>query len=88
MVMGDFDLIQRVLGRILTLYMLLVIVRCVGAWIELDLDYGRLKWVKRITDPPIVLARQAIGQVMGPFDWAPIAVLFVCWIVRIIVAGF
>jgi len=88
--MGDFyfGLNQRLAANVITLYMVLVIVRWVGAWIELDLEYGRLKWIKRVTDPPIDLARQAIGQVMGPFDWAPIAVLFLCWIVRILLAGF
>ena len=86
--MGEFELTQRVIASAITIYMMLVIARWVGAWIELDLEYGRLKWIRRVTDPPIDLARQAIGQVMGPFDWAPIAVLFACWVVRIILTGY
>ena len=86
--MIDPGLMARIFASAITLYMLLVVVRWAGAWLELDTQQGRLQWVGRVTDPPIELARKAIGQTMGPFDWAPIAVLFVCWIVRILIVGF
>lgn len=82
------ELAARIIASGITLYMMLVILRWMGPALEIELDTPRRAWVRRLTDPPIGLARRAIGQVMGPFDWAPVAVLFALWILRILTAGF
>jgi len=82
------ELLERIIASAITLYMLLVLLRWSAPALEVELETGRRKWIGRITDPPIELARRAIGQTMGPFDWAPIAVLLALWILRILLAGF
>lgn len=71
----------------LTLYMVLVALRWLGPYIELEFGYGRYQWVSRLTDPPIELARKIIGQTAGPFDWAPVVVMLVVWFVRVLFTG-
>jgi uncharacterized protein YggT (Ycf19 family) len=43
--------------------------------------------VARLADPPVELARKAMGQTTGPFDWAPIVVMLVLWLLRMMLTG-
>jgi YggT family protein len=74
----------RALNTLLALYMLLILIRWLGAWLELDVHSGRLRWIPMLTDPVIAPIRRILPP-MGPLDFGPIATLFVVWLVRIIV---
>ncbi|MCP4640453.1 MAG: YggT family protein [bacterium] len=76
----------RAVNSILTLYMLLVMIRWLGPWLELDLRNGRLRWIPAITDPVIAPIRGLLPAT-GPLDLGPPAVLFALWIGRTIVVG-
>lgn len=78
----------HLVGGALTFYMLLVAVRWFAPYLELDLSTGSRRWVGRATDPLIELARKALGQTMGPFDWAPIVVMLGIWLIRMVLVGF
>jgi uncharacterized protein YggT (Ycf19 family) len=78
----------HLVGGALTFYMLLVAVRWFAPYLELDLSTGSRRWVGRATDPLIELARKAMGQTMGPFDWAPIVVMLAIWLIRMVLVGF
>lgn len=80
-------LFMHLAGGALTLYMLLVALRWFGPYLELEFAHGRHRWVGRITDPPLELARKLIGQNAGPFDWAPIVVMLIVWFVRVLLIG-
>jgi len=84
---GELTIPQVVVGSLITLYMLALVLRWVGAWIELDLDAGRLRFIPRLTDPLINLMRRVLPP-MGPLDWGPVAAIMVTWIVRILLAGY
>lgn len=77
---------MHLIGGAITLYMLLIALRWFAPYLEFDLAPPSRRWMN-IADPPIELARRLIGQTAGPFDWAPIAVLLVLWIIRVILAG-
>ncbi len=77
---------MHLLGGAITLYMLLIALRWFAPFIEFDVSAPSRRWVN-LADPPIELARRLIGQTAGPFDWAPIAVLLVLWIIRVILVG-
>lgn len=72
----------RAVYSVITLYMLLILVRWLGAYLELDL-YGRLRWVRRLTDPLLDLLRRVVPP-MGPIDLSPLAALGLLWLLRII----
>lgn len=84
--LNHFVYVHTVAGA-LTFYMLLVGMRWFGGYLELDFEYGRHRWVGRVTDPLLELARRLIGQTAGPFDWAPIVVLVLVWFVRVLLTG-
>lgn len=75
------DIAQRAVYNLLTLYMLAILLRWVGAWIGLELEYGRLRFVARITDPVLCRLRKVLPAT-GPVDLSPLAALFTVWIVR------
>jgi YggT family protein len=70
----------------LTLYMMAILLRAAAPWLEIDLHGGLLRWLPRITDPLLKLARRILPD-MGPVDWSPIAAVVFIWIVRIVMTG-
>ena len=75
------DVIERAVYNLLTLYMLAVMLRWFGAWIGLEMEYGRWKVLARITDPVLSRVRKILPS-MGPVDFAPLATLFFVWVIR------
>ncbi|HOE65788.1 MAG TPA: YggT family protein [Candidatus Hydrogenedentes bacterium] len=78
-------MLPRGFFNVCTLYMLFVLLRWFGSYLEIDL-YGRFRWICRITDPAFGFARRKLPP-LGPVDFAPAAVLFAVWIVREMVAS-
>lgn len=73
-------LIRAVFG-VFTVYMLLILLRWLGGWLELDLYAGRLGWIPKLTDPLIERIRKVLPS-MGPMDFSPIAAVLLIWLVR------
>ncbi len=71
---------------ITTLYMILILLRWFGPWLEINTDAGRLAWVGRLTEPVIQRVRRLLPP-MGPLDFGPIATLFAVWLLRTIAVG-
>jgi uncharacterized protein YggT (Ycf19 family) len=71
----------------ITLYMVVVLIRWLGPWVEIDLDSTRLRPITYLTDPPIRAMRRILPD-MGPMNWAPIAVLVAAWIIRIVLVTY
>jgi len=65
----------------MTLFMLAILLRWLGTWIEFDLASSRFRWVCRITDPPIRMMRDLVPA-LGPWDAGPLLTLLLTWIVR------
>ena len=80
------DIVARGAHNLLTLYMMLIVLRWVSRWLELDLQGRRLRWICTLTDPLINALRRALPP-MGPMDFGPLAALFVVWIVRALSVG-
>lgn len=74
----------RALNAVLTIYMMLILLRWLAAWLQLDVFDRRIRWAWRLTDPLINTMRRILPP-MGPVDFAPIAALFVVFIVRFMV---
>ncbi len=78
------DLMFRTIYSGLTLYMMLILVRWLGGWLGLEVEFGRLRWIARLTDPLINALRRILPP-MGPVDFGPVAALLLVWLVRVIV---
>jgi YggT family protein len=74
----------RVIYVVLTLYMMLIIVRWLGGWLGLEVEFGRMRWVAKTTDPLINWLRKRLPH-MGPVDFGPLAALLLVWLVRVLV---
>lgn len=85
--MIDAFLFPRLIGSLLTLYMIAILLRWSAPYIEIDLQIGRLRWLPRVTDPALNLMRRVLPD-MGPVDWSPFAVLLAAWVLRRILAGY
>ncbi|MGI6460075.1 MAG: YggT family protein [Candidatus Hydrogenedentales bacterium] len=71
----------HVVFSVLTLYMMMILLRWFGPWLEVDTDAGRLAWIGRATEPLIQRVRRILPP-MGPVDFGPLAALFLVWLAR------
>lgn len=74
-------------GSLLTLYMMAILLRWVGPWLEIDMDQRRWQFLPKLVDPLVNLMRRSLPQ-MGPMDWGPIAAVMAVWIVRIVLVQY
>ena len=70
----------------ITLYMLLVLTRWLGPFLELDFYDARLRWIARGVDPLLRAVRRALPPV-GPIDAGPPVAILLLWIARTIAVG-
>jgi YggT family protein len=80
-------LLHKLVGAVLTLYMLAILLRWLGPWIDLDLHRGPARWIPKITDPLVGFIRKHLPP-LGPMDWAPLAAVVLLWIVRLFVVQY
>jgi uncharacterized protein YggT (Ycf19 family) len=79
----QFDLLifVRLAYSVFTLYMLLILLRWLGPYLELDFYSARLRWVASVVDPFVRGIRRRVPP-LGPMDAGPIIALLVVWILR------
>ena len=76
----DLMLIRGVFS-LYTLYMLAILLRWFGPYLELDTDSGKWRFIGGITDPLINTIRGFLPQ-MGPVDLGPLFTLLFIWLLR------
>jgi len=74
-------LLVRLVYAVGTLYMMAIILRWLGPWLDLDLYSRRLAWLRIITDP-LIGAIRGVLPTLGPMDFAPLIALLAVWIAR------
>jgi YggT family protein len=67
----------------LTLYMMALLLRWLGPWLELEFTGPVLGLLPKITDPLVELMKRALPP-MGPMDFSPHAAVICVYIVRLI----
>jgi len=72
---------SRIVYSACTLYMVLVLIRWASPVLQIELEVGRLAWIKKVTDPAINSMRKVFPTI-GPLDLSPVAVLFALWFAR------
>ena len=68
----------------LTLYMMALLLRWLGPWLELEFHGPVLRVLPAITDPLIGLMKRILPP-MGPMDWSPLAAVMSVFILRLII---
>ncbi|MCX6374426.1 MAG: YggT family protein, partial [Armatimonadetes bacterium] len=76
-------IVRRTLNAILTIYMMLILLRWLAPWLQLDTFDRRIRWAWRFTDPLIKFMRRILPP-MGPVDFGPVAALFIVFIIRLV----
>lgn len=78
--------IARLTYDLITLYMLLILLRWLGPWIQLDLDVGRLRYIGKMVDPLVGAVRKRLPS-LGPMDFSAIVTLLGVWLIRTLTVG-
>lgn len=89
--MPDSLFLERLVGSALTLYMLVILARWVGPWLEIDLHRGAWRWVPRLADPLVDRVRLGLARLVGPtgpVDLSPVAALMLVWFARMLYPGY
>lgn len=68
----------------LTLYMMALLLRWLGPWLELEFHGPFLRVIPWVSDPLMRLMRRLLPP-MGPMDWSPLAAVMSVFIVRLII---
>lgn len=68
----------------LTLYMMALLLRWLGPWLELEFSGPLLGVLPRITDPLFQWMKRILPP-MGPMDWSPLAAVMSVFILRLII---
>ena len=80
----QFDLIlfsARLIYSAATIYMLLILLRWLASHLQWDMGGALGRLIAYVTDPLMRFVRRTLPA-MGPFDFAPLASVFLVWIVR------
>lgn len=77
-------LIARIVYTVATLYMILVILRWFGPFLEVDLSAPRWRYLRPLVDWPLARLREVVPA-LGPWDPSPIALLLLVWVARSLV---
>jgi YggT family protein len=80
------DYVVRATYDIFTLYMLLIMLRWLGPWLQLELDVGRLRYIGQIVDPLVHAVRKRLPS-LGPMDFAPVVTVLGVWLIRSLTVG-
>jgi len=80
------EIAARAAYSICTLYMMLILLRWLGGWFGFETEFGRWRWIARVTDPLIDRLRSVLPN-LGPMDFGPIAALLLVWFARTLLVG-
>lgn len=67
----------------LTLYMMAILLRWLGPWLELEFSGPVLGLLPKATDPLVDFMKRVLPN-MGPMDFSPMAAVMCVYIVRLI----
>lgn len=67
----------------LTLYMMAILLRWLGPWLELEFTGPILGLLPKATDPLVEFMKRVLPN-MGPMDFSPMAAVMCVYIVRLI----
>ena len=77
-----------IIGALLTLYMIALLLRWLGPFIDFDLEEQRyLRWITKLTDPYIKKVKELMPG-LGLVNLGPVAAVLSIWFLRLIIVGY
>ena len=78
--------IARLTYDLISLYMLMILLRWLGPWLQLDLDVGRLRYIGKAVDPLMGAVRKRLPS-LGPMDLSAVVTVLGVWLIRTLLVG-
>lgn len=75
------EIVIRAVHSGITIVMILVLLRWLGPWIGMELEYGKFRWIRSLMDPPFKVVRETV-PIVGFIDLSPVIILFGLWFFR------
>ena len=80
-------MVGNVLQNLITVYMVLILLRALSAWLQLDMRQKLVQLLCLITDPLLSLMRRVVPPVAGKIDISPAAAILALAIVSALLRG-
>jgi YggT family protein len=77
----------NVLQTLIKVYMVLILLRAVSKWLQLDMRQKPVKLLCRITDPFLSLIRRVVPPVGGAIDVSPAIAIILLTILMALLGG-
>jgi len=80
-------MVGSVLGKLIEVYMVLILLRAFSTWLHLDTRKTAVKLLCRVTDPLLSLIRRIVPPVRGAIDISPAVAIIALAILAALLRG-
>ena len=80
-------MVGHVLQRLIQIYMVLILLRALSKWLQLDMRQKLVKLLCAITDPFLSLIRRVVPPLGGAFDISPAIAIVLLAILSALLGG-
>ena len=80
-------MVVYVLGKLIEVYMVLILLRALSTWLQLDMRQKLVKLLCAITDPFLSLIRRIVPPIGGAIDIAPAVAIIALAILSALLRG-
>jgi uncharacterized protein YggT (Ycf19 family) len=80
-------MVMAVLENLIQVYMVLILLRALSTWLELDERKTLVKFICRITDPVLALIRRVVPPIGGAIDISPVIAMLALWVIAAVLKG-
>lgn len=77
----------NVIQRLIEIYMVLILLRALSKWLQLDMRHKLVRLLCAITDPFLSLIRRVVPPVGGAFDISPAIAMILLAILSVLCRG-
>lgn len=80
-------MVARVLENLIEVYMVLIVLRALSKWLDLDTRKTPVKVLSLITDPVLTRIRRVVPPVGGGIDISPVIAVLALWVIAVLLRG-
>jgi YggT family protein len=80
-------MVARVLENLIEVYMVLILLRALSKWLELDARKTAVKVLSLMTDPVLTRIRRVVPPVGGGIDISPVIAVLALWVIGVLLRG-
>lgn len=80
-------MVTGILANLIEAYMVLILLRALSTWLQLDTKKTPVKILCRTTDPLLTGIRRLIPPVGGAIDISPVIAMLALWVIAAVLRG-